>query len=150
MGVLLGCCMSFFVLCCNIALIAIGANSKTGYDDEGLSTIIEGDEDRASRWNTALHVLINALSTTQVLNAPTREDLDVAHAKEEWLDIGRLSNRNLRAIPPSRTMLCLVLVLSSTPLHMLYVLDENYQGANLPLLATTPQCSKLSPTEKVT
>jgi hypothetical protein len=106
-----------------------------------------------------LHVLINALSTmllsssnytTQVLNAPTREDLDVAHAKEEWLDIGRLSNRNLRAIPPSRTMLCLVLVLSSTPLHMLYVLDENYQGANLPLLATTPQCSKLSPTEKVT
>jgi len=130
MGVLFGCCMSFLVLCCNIALIAIGANSKFGYDHEGISSILEGDETRIARWDSALHVLINVLSTAllsssnytmQVLSSPTRKDVDVAHAKGQWLDIGRLSPRNLRAISRSRATLWLILVLSSTPLHLLYV-----------------------------
>ncbi|KAH6865333.1 hypothetical protein BKA58DRAFT_321608 [Alternaria rosae] len=129
MGVLFGCCMSFLVLCCNIALIAIGANSKSGYDHEGISSILEGDEALISRWDSALHVLINVLSTAllsssnytmQVLSSPTRKDLDAAHAKGQWLDIGRLSPRNLRAISRSRATLWLILVLSSTPLHLFY------------------------------
>jgi hypothetical protein len=130
MGVLFGCLMSAFVLCCNIALIVVGATSKSGFDREGISTIIEGDEALVSRWNTALHVLINALSTMllstsnytmQVLSSPTREDVDHAHARGHWLDIGLLSTRNLRAIPRARAILWLVLASSSIPLHLLYV-----------------------------
>lgn len=128
MGVLFGCCMSFFVLCCNVALIVLGAIRKDGYNREGISTIIEGDEALVSRWNTALHVLINALSTLllstsnytmQVLSSPTRDDVDAAHAKGRWLDIGLLSSRNLRSIPRRRAALWLALALSSIPLHLL-------------------------------
>jgi hypothetical protein len=128
MGVLFGCCMSFFVLCCNVGLIVLGATRKTGYGREGLATLIEGDEELVSRWNTALHVLINALSTLllstsnytmQALSSPTRDDVDAAHAKGRWLDIGLLSSRNLRSIPRRRAALWLALALSSIPLHLL-------------------------------
>ena len=154
MGVLFGCCMSFLVLCCNITLIVIGAKSKSGYDHEGISSIVEGDEASISRWDSALHLLINVLSTAllsssnytmQVLSSPTRKDLDAAHAKGQYLDIGLLSFRNLKAIPRSRAVLCLLLVLSSTPLHLLYVSPEVQRCEGLPVSATTPPLSKLSP-----
>lgn len=128
MGVLGGCVMSFMVLCCNVAIIAVGAASESGFNADGISNIIIGDEVIISRWNTALHVLINALSTTllagsnytmQVLNSPTRKDVDVAHAKGQWLDIGILSPHNLRKLPWKRTALWYTLALSSIPLHLL-------------------------------
>ncbi|KAF2637831.1 hypothetical protein P280DRAFT_520953 [Massarina eburnea CBS 473.64] len=79
--------------------------------------------------NTGLHVVINVLSTMllagsnytiQVLSSPTREDVDNAHAKGQWLEIGLLSPRNLRAIPWKRTLLWLTMALSSVPLHLFY------------------------------
>ena len=133
MGVLLGCCMSFLVLCCNMVLIVIGATSTSGYDAEGISKIIEGDEALITRWNTVLHIFINALSTVllsasnytmQVLSSPTRKDIDAAHAKGKWLDVGLLSPRNLLSIPRRRATLWLILATSSVPLHLWYVVHE--------------------------
>lgn len=57
----------------------------------------------------------------QVLNAPTRQEMDRAHATGQWLDVGILSVHNLRKISRNRAALCLVLAASSLPLHLLLV-----------------------------
>lgn len=55
----------------------------------------------------------------QVLCAPTRRELDQAHAQGRWLDIGVPSFRNLWRISPKRVVVWWVLGLSSIPLHLL-------------------------------
>lgn len=91
-------------------------------------TLFVGDCDRAHRLNTELHLLINVLSTIllgtsnfamQALSAPTRKEVDVAHLKRQWLDIGVLSIRNLRNVNRKRVMLWSILGLSSLPRHLL-------------------------------
>jgi hypothetical protein len=127
MGVLLGTCASSLVLLCNIALVIIG-HLRSGYDKDGVATVFEGDEISVSRLNTFAHILINALSTVllsmsnytmQVLNSPTRREIDKAHASGRWFDVGLLSLHNLRIISRKRATICLLLALSSLPLHLL-------------------------------
>ncbi|KAF9701530.1 hypothetical protein EKO04_000903 [Ascochyta lentis] len=129
MGVLSGCCMSTLVLGCNIALVVVGANRYGGYDNSGIADLMYGDELTISRWNTALHIFINILSsillagsnyTMQVLSSPTRQEIDRAHGRGDWLEVGILSLRNLRRISRNRALLCLVLATSSIPLHLFY------------------------------
>lgn len=127
MGVLVGSCLSAFVLCCNIGLVVTGSQINGGYQG-GMAILRIGTTSEMSRLSTVAHLLINACSTIllgasnytmQVLSAPTREDIDRAHHKDRWFDIGLLSIRNLRAIPRRRTAICLVLAISSIPLHLL-------------------------------
>jgi len=56
----------------------------------------------------------------QVLAAPTREEVDRAHSKGKWLDIGVPSLHNVRYISKTRRNIYLLLCLSSIPLHLLY------------------------------
>lgn len=128
MGVLLGSCTSAFVLTCNIAMIIVGARTRSGYDREGVATLLTADEETISRWNTLCHIFINVLSTIllsasnytmQVLNSPTRYELDLAHAGGKWLDIGLVSFHNLRIISRKRAAICIVIAASSLPLHLL-------------------------------
>ena len=127
MGVLLGSCMSALVLCINIGLAIYGSTTENGYKG-GIADLTVGPARDMSRWSTAFHLLINALSTVllaasnytmQVLSSPTRSDIDQAHRKGQWFDIGILSFRNLRRIPRRRLALSLILSLSSIPLHLL-------------------------------
>lgn len=76
-----------------------------------------------------LHLAINVLSTVllgasnycmQCLSSPTRGDVDKAHSKGVWLDIGVPSVRNLRRISGRRFALWCLLAVSSIPLHFLY------------------------------
>ncbi|KAH6644216.1 hypothetical protein C7974DRAFT_17012 [Boeremia exigua] len=131
MGVLLACCMSFFVLCCNIALLAVGTTRNGGYNvsESGIVTLFIGDESKITRLNTIFHVFINVLSslllagsnyTMQVLSSPTRQEVDTAHRQRDWLAIGLLSPRNWKRIARKRALLCLILGLSSVPLHLFY------------------------------
>jgi hypothetical protein len=53
----------------------------------------------------------------QTVSAPMREDLDKAHARGKWLDIGIPSVRNLLCIEKKRVLIWLCLGLSSVPLH---------------------------------
>ena len=73
---------------------------------------------------------INILSTlllgasnhnAQVLSAPTRADIDRIHARGGWLDIGVSSVRNLRHVSRWRSAIFMLLLLSTVPLHLLYV-----------------------------
>lgn len=65
------------------------------YGGQRNQTLYVGDCEKTQQINTGLHVLINLLSTTllsasnycmQCLSAPTRDDIDVAHARGKWLD----------------------------------------------------------------
>jgi hypothetical protein len=94
----------------------------------GIGIIYEGSCDKSKQMDTWIHLLINALSsallaasnyTGQVLSAPTRRDVDRAHAKQVWLDVGVPSVRNLRRISGIKSFLWGLLVLSSLPLHLL-------------------------------
>ena len=55
----------------------------------------------------------------QTLVAPTREEVDRAHASGKWLDIGSASIKNLLAIGKDRLALWIVLMITTTPFHLM-------------------------------
>jgi hypothetical protein len=90
--------------------------------------LFEGDCNRVENLNTGLHVFINILSTIllsgsnycmQCLSAPTRSEVDKAHAQGKWLDIGIPSIRNIKHLSKQRITLWILLALTSLPLHLL-------------------------------
>jgi len=95
----------------------------------GLATIQEGSCQKTKTLSLWLHLAINVLSTIllsasnycmQCLSSPTREEVDKAHRKRVWLDIGVPSVRNLHQISWYRIALWYALALSGIPLHLLY------------------------------
>jgi hypothetical protein len=99
-----------------------------GVYQKAKGSLTEGDCGDIKNLNRGLHIFINILSTIllsgsnycmQCLSAPTRTDIDRAHAKLTWLDIGVPSIRNLKHISRRRFWLWLLLGLSSVPLHLL-------------------------------
>ena len=57
----------------------------------------------------------------QILSAPTRAQIDAAHAKGMWLDIGRNSVRNVYFMSRKKKVLWMLLGASSVPLQSLFV-----------------------------
>ena len=109
-------------------LLTIIAYEKGGHHN-GLALIQDGSCSKSKNIRVWLHLLINVLSTVllaasnycmQCLSSPTRDDVDKAHAKRRWLDIGVPSLRNLRSISRFRVVLWGLLGFSSVPLHLLY------------------------------
>lgn len=95
----------------------------------GLGTLQEGSCHQTNVLTLWLHIAINVLGTLllgtsnysmQCLSSPTRVEIDRAHSKGIWLDIGVPSVRNLRRLSATRILLWWLLALSSTPLHLLY------------------------------
>jgi hypothetical protein len=87
-----------------------------------------GDCAITSKYNTYLHVGINVLSTLllassnmfmQLLLAPTRAQVDKAHRRQRWLDIGVFNLNNLRVVSWRSRILWFILASSSLPLHLL-------------------------------
>lgn len=93
-----------------------------------INDIFKGDCSRTEQISTGLHLVINLLSTLllgasnmcmQLLVAPTRSEIDRAHKKFAWLDIGVPSLRNLRYIGRERLVIWVLLGFSSVPIHFL-------------------------------
>ena len=114
------------VLVINVAL-SIAVATRTGING-GRGTLLDGNCTQARQLNTGLHLLINAFSTVllaasnycmQCLSAPTRKEIDRAHAMGHALDVGIPSTKNLRFINKKRTLMWAILGLSSLPLHLL-------------------------------
>ncbi|KAI0454720.1 hypothetical protein F5B21DRAFT_473937 [Xylaria acuta] len=89
----------------------------------------ECDSGKVAAYNLALHLLINIASTLvlassnffmQVLNAPTRQEVNNAHFKSSWLGIGVPSVRNAFRVSPFKTWCWISLLLSSVPIHLLF------------------------------
>ena len=132
--------ISSLALIINISLGAWGTvkglNSFLDTAIEGFSgpntaivQLFEGDCNRAASLNTWTHLAINVLSTAllsssnycmQCLVAPTRSDVDRAHMRRTWLEIGVPSMRNLGNISPWKTGLWWLLGVSSVPVHLLF------------------------------
>lgn len=83
---------------------------------------------RASTITAAGEFAVNILSTlllaasnncAQLLQSPTRVEVDRAHAQGTWLHVGIASVRNWRWIEKWRVVGWGVLVVSSVPLHLL-------------------------------
>ena len=118
-------CASFALLL-NFS-IAIWLASKHGTSDPFFQ-VWQGDCTIASRLDTAIHLIINLLSTCllsgsnycmQCLTAPTRNEVDKAHRERIWLDIGVPSTRNLWHISRRKAVVWGLLLLSSLPLHLM-------------------------------
>ena len=115
------------VLLINLSLTIWGS---TQYGVKGgIATIQDGKCKETKKMSLWLHFAINILSTLllsasnytmQCLASPTREEVNRAHAKRIWLDIGVPSVRNLRQISQSRMILWWFLGFSGVPLHLFY------------------------------
>ncbi|KAH8429848.1 uncharacterized protein LDX57_007519 [Aspergillus melleus] len=132
-GVVVCTCITGLILAINIILtitatvIAYRRQSNRGQFQ--MAELYNGQCARSSHWATGLHVVINVLSTVllgasnyvmQSLGAPSRADIDQAHAKSRWLDIGTASFRNFTVMDTRRKVLWVLLLISSTPIHMIY------------------------------
>ena len=127
----------FGVLCCAVvaavvlvmnAIFTIWAILSSGAQN-GLGTLHDGSCKRIMTLTFWAHLAINVLSTLllgasnysmQCLSSPTRNEIDKAHGKGVWLDIGVPSVRNLRWLSTTRIILWWLLAVSSVPLHLLY------------------------------
>lgn len=114
------------VLLLNIAFTIVIA-SVSGFNN-GQGVLFDGSCAKAKQINTALHLLINVLGTIllsasnysmQILTAPTRKEVNQAHARSKWLYIGVPGVRNLLGVGRWRAFLWLCLGLSSAPLQLL-------------------------------
>lgn len=144
----LGSSTSFAVLLVNLTMVLWASIRHSEHGQSVL--LYSEDCDRVKKLSTGVHLLINILSTLllaasnfamvsssripiplaleygaerplqQCVGSPTREDVDRSHTRNEWLDIGVPSIRNLSRIPRIRLFFWVCLVLSSAPLHLLY------------------------------
>lgn len=125
----------FVALACAVLLINTGfllwAIRSRGTTN-GVGVLYEASCEATKRANIGVHLLINVLSSAllgasnycmQCLSAPTRPEVDRAHRKGSWLDIGIPSLRNVVSLSfGKRKKLCWwILALSSFPLHLWYV-----------------------------
>lgn len=92
--------------------------------------------------NTMFHLLVNIFSTAilassnffmQVLNSPTRKELDKAHSNGSWLDIGVSSARNALRASWIKAICWTSFFLSSIPIHLLFnsaIFSIDYRGSS--------------------
>ncbi|KAI3320668.1 hypothetical protein HD806DRAFT_547204 [Xylariaceae sp. AK1471] len=96
----------------------------------------------ATRVSVALRLLINIFSTAflaslnyymQILNAPSREEIDVQHSKGIHHDIGVPSWSNAFRLFWFKSITWMILLLSSIPIHFLFnstTFEIDYRTAN--------------------
>ncbi|PUU77988.1 hypothetical protein B9Z19DRAFT_1065405 [Tuber borchii] len=128
-GVLACATSAVVVLFINVGLATYAATNPENQMGRGVRTLYSGSCDKSKTIGLWSHLGINALSTLllsgsnytqQWLAAPTRSEIDAAHARRRWVDIGVPSVRNLFWIKPERTLLWIAIGLTSIPLHLLY------------------------------
>ena len=126
-GALFSAGLALLVFLINLSVM-IWISSNFDYED-GFATIIRNDCPKVVRTNTAIHIVINALSSLllggsnycmQILASPTRTEVNKAHASASWVDIGVQSYRNLYYSKGRKMKMWRLLVLSSVPLHLVF------------------------------
>jgi hypothetical protein len=126
-GTMNGALLALIVFLLNFVITLFTTVSERGATN-AQNTLFSGNCSQARQLNTWIHLLINALSTIllgasnycmQCLSAPTRTEVDRAHASGRWLDIGVLSIRNIRSISGTRAIVWALLGATSFPLHLL-------------------------------
>lgn len=114
---------------------AVAFNKPEG-NKHGIGVLYTGGCKNVERSATLLAIPINIISTIlvatsnyvmQCLSAPTRKDIDRAHANGSYLNIGISSVHNLIHNVSWKSALWLVLVITTIPIHLL--LNSAFFGA---------------------
>jgi hypothetical protein len=122
----------FVGLACAVFILNTGLLTwivRTRGTNDGVGILYEASCDMTEKVNIGIHLLINILSSAllsasnycmQCLSAPTRPEVEEAHRKGYWLDIGIPSLHNVVSSSLARRKkLCWwILALSSLPLHL--------------------------------
>ena len=129
-GVTVAACVAGSVMILNFIFLIVGVTKFRDNIKDGVGTLLDGSCGTVDTWTTWLHILINVFSsvllsasnyTMQCLASPTRSEIDRAHSKGDWLDIGVASVRNIMGrVSWRRTLLWWILAASSIPIHLLY------------------------------
>jgi hypothetical protein len=120
--------VGFAILACTVLILnlSILAWTATHMDDGYYATLAVGDWENISNMSGWLHIGINILSTAllagsnycmQCLTSPTREEIDAAHARGSYLNIGILSWRNVRTARKRRLCVLSLLTITSVLMH---------------------------------
>ncbi|EFY97758.1 hypothetical protein MAA_06541 [Metarhizium robertsii ARSEF 23] len=105
----------------------IWAAATHDMDARGVGTLFTGSCRDAANLNKVAHLILNGLSTLflgagnycmQILAAPSRGDLNKAHAVGDWLEIGVPSLRNIRKLHRQKVILWFALGIVSILLHL--------------------------------
>ncbi|KAF2631727.1 hypothetical protein BU25DRAFT_195561 [Macroventuria anomochaeta] len=140
-GLLRAFTVSVLALIVNISIFA-WLSSRFNLES-GTGLIHTGKCNEVGNMETGIKVGLNVLSTLilgastyamQGTTAPTREEVDNAHAKGKWLEIGTQSWRNLGYVSKKHATIWSVLALTSLPLHLVFnavffTTTETYQYA---------------------
>ncbi|KAF1845476.1 uncharacterized protein K460DRAFT_311919 [Cucurbitaria berberidis CBS 394.84] len=95
----------------------------------GTATVMTGECGMVQNANTGIHAALNVLSTLvlgastygmQGMTAPTRKEVDTAHTKGKWVEIGTSSVRNLFHVRRRNAWIWGILVLTSLPFHLFF------------------------------
>ncbi|KUJ10921.1 uncharacterized protein LY89DRAFT_655765 [Mollisia scopiformis] len=117
------------ILLLNFVLLFVVAFGLREKGPDGYPAIETSSCDGASRLSQGIHYVINILATIllaasnyymQRLSSCTRSEIDRAHQRGSWADVGVSSVRNMRFMSWDRIVLWWILVLSSLPIHLLY------------------------------
>lgn len=91
--------------------------------------LFQGSCQTASGLNILVHLVLNVFGTLilassnffmQLVAAPSRAELDRAHQKWRWIDIGIPTVRNFASLSGFKRASWLVLMASSVPIHLLF------------------------------
>lgn len=138
--------LSILLIIFLIISVNVGRSQGKGFQEE--TVIWETDCTTTARANLWIHLAINLFATgilgssnffMQVLVAPTRREIDQAHASGRWVEIGCNSIRNFRLLPRRKTFLWLLFTLSSVPLHLVFnscVLESKASNALHQIIAS--------------
>ena len=150
MGALASAICAILVFSMNLA-VTIWVWKNPDYEHaNGVGTLFQGSCSIVREVNVYVHLVVNILSTLllcssnycqQILAAPNREELGRAHARRNWLHIGVPNLRNLWHVGRDRSVLWILLFLSSVPLHLLFnsVVFTNLQANEYAVIPTTPE-----------
>jgi hypothetical protein len=104
-----------------VARVKYGLNGEAG-------TVSRGSCGQSTTLNSNLHLVINILSTIilvasttfmVIAYSPSRSEINVAHKQRRCLSVGSLGFRNLKSISWKKKIIYLVLMLTSSPFHLL-------------------------------
>ena len=126
-GVAASAISTIVVMVINIVFLALAVQYSKLPLKDGIGTLVNGNCKTVKDMGTWLHLVINVLCTAllsasnytqQCLVATTRMEVDAAHKRRDWMDIGIPSMRNLSRIAKKRACLWFALGLTSIPLHL--------------------------------
>lgn len=136
---------------CGLLLLGflITSLSRSGSSITQSTILFEEDCKVISKINIILHLLLNIISTAilassnffmQLLNAPSRVEINKAHASLRSLEIGVPSIKNLGFLSPFKLTCWLLLFVSSIPIHLFFnsaIFETSFQGGHWGLTIAT-------------